>query len=133
MENNAKALRERLRRWPALAALTSFALIAGAGTWSLVASRAKGSDPELTVGSLPGRPQQGRFSPTPAQWATLSVEPVTKVVFHPEHTTEGKIAVDEDRSTLIFSPFTGRVTKLLVKPGDHVERGQPLFVIEAAD
>jgi cobalt-zinc-cadmium efflux system membrane fusion protein len=25
------------------------------------------------------------------------------------------------------------VTKLLVKPGDHVERGQPLFVIEAAD
>jgi cobalt-zinc-cadmium efflux system membrane fusion protein len=25
------------------------------------------------------------------------------------------------------------VTKLLVKPSDKVERGQPLFIIEAAD
>jgi cobalt-zinc-cadmium efflux system membrane fusion protein len=72
------------------------------------------------------------FSPTPAQWATLTVEPVKQLVFRPEHVTEGKIAVDEDRSTLIFSPFAGRVTKLLVKPGDSVERGQPLFT-KAAD
>ena len=47
--------------------------------------------------------------------------------------TEGKIAVDEDRSTPIFSPYSGRVTKLLAKPGDAVTTGQPLFVIEATD
>src|SRR5674476_1410510 len=46
---------------------------------------------------------------------------------------EGKIAVDEDRSTPVFSPYAGRVTKLLARPGDHVMQGQPLFVIEAAD
>ena len=47
--------------------------------------------------------------------------------------TEGKIAVDEDRSTPVFSPYAGRVTKLLARPGDSVTKGQPLFVIEAAD
>jgi len=73
------------------------------------------------------------FVPTPEQWSTLTVEPVDKRVFRPEHVTEGKIAVDEDRSTPIFSPYAGRVTKLLAKPGDTVVRGQPLFVIEATD
>ena len=33
----------------------------------------------------------------------------------------------------MFSPYAGRVTKLLAKPGDSVVKGQPLFVIEAAD
>ena len=33
----------------------------------------------------------------------------------------------------MFSPYAGRVTKLLVRPGDTVVKGQPLFVIEAAD
>ena len=44
-------------------------------------------------------------------------------VFRSEHVTEGKIAVDEDRSTPIFSPYAGRVTKLFVKPGDIVTLG----------
>ncbi len=47
--------------------------------------------------------------------------------------TEGKIGIDEDRSTPVYSPYTGRVTRLLVRPGDAVVKGQPLFVIEAAD
>ncbi len=33
----------------------------------------------------------------------------------------------------MFSPYAGRVTKLLARPGDSVAQGQPLFVIEAAD
>ena len=77
--------------------------------------------------------ERGAFSPTPAQWATLTVEPVEQRVFRSELTTEGKIAVDEDRSTPIFSPYAGRVTRLLAKPGDIVERGQPLFTVEATD
>src|ERR1044072_4765578 len=45
-----------------------------------------------------------RYVPSPAQWATLKVEPVAQQVFSAEHVTEGKIAVDEDRTTPIFSP-----------------------------
>jgi len=74
-----------------------------------------------------------RYSPTPAEWASLTIEPVTEQVFRAETVTEGKIAVDEDRSTPVFSPYVGRVTKLLARPGDSVTQGQPLFVIEAAD
>src|SRR3984893_17948451 len=74
-----------------------------------------------------------RYVPTAAEWASLTVEPVAERVFRAERITEGKIAVNEESSTPIFSPYAGRVTKLLVKPSDVVERGQPLFVIEATD
>src|SRR5437588_5868672 len=73
------------------------------------------------------------FTPTPSEWATLTIEPVSEKAFRAEHVTEGKVAVDEDRSTPVFSPYAGRVTKLLARPGDTVTQGQPLFTIEAAD
>jgi cobalt-zinc-cadmium efflux system membrane fusion protein len=74
-----------------------------------------------------------RYIPSAAEWAALTVEPVSAQVFRGEHVTEGKIAVNEDSSTPIFSPYAGRVTKLLAKPSDIVERGQPLFIVEATD
>jgi membrane fusion protein, heavy metal efflux system len=74
-----------------------------------------------------------RYTPTPAEWASLTIQPVTERAFRAEHVTEGKIAVDEDRSTPVFSPYAGRVAKLLARPGDSVTQGQALFVIEAAD
>jgi cobalt-zinc-cadmium efflux system membrane fusion protein len=74
-----------------------------------------------------------RFQPTDAQWAAMTVETVGQRVFRSERTTEGKIAVDEDHSTPIFSPYAGRVMKLFAKPGDVVEKGQPLFTVEATD
>src|SRR3982074_2779877 len=74
-----------------------------------------------------------RYVPSPAEWASLTIQPVTERAFRAEHVTEGKIAVDEDRSTPVFSPYAGRVTKLLARPGDGVVQGQPLFVIEGAD
>jgi membrane fusion protein, heavy metal efflux system len=79
------------------------------------------------------RPKLPFYSPTAAEWASLTVEPVSERVFRAEHVTEGKIAVNEDSSTPIFSPYAGRVIKLLVKPSDRVERGQPLFIVEATD
>ena len=74
-----------------------------------------------------------RYLPTPAEWAGLTIEPVSARGFRAEHVTEGKIAVDEDRATPVFSPYAGRIIKLLARPGDNVKQGQPLFVIEAAD
>lgn len=73
------------------------------------------------------------YYPAPKQWASIGTAPVTHSVFRPEHLTEGKISVDEDRATLVFSPYSGRVIKLLAKPGDIVAAGQPLFVVEAPE
>ncbi|QIG98674.1 MULTISPECIES: efflux RND transporter periplasmic adaptor subunit [unclassified Bradyrhizobium] len=74
-----------------------------------------------------------RYAPSPAEWASLTFQNVTEHTFRSELVTEGKIGIDEDRSTPVYSPYTGRVTRLLVRPGDAVVKGQPLFVIEAAD
>jgi cobalt-zinc-cadmium efflux system membrane fusion protein len=73
------------------------------------------------------------YYPTAKQWASLTTAPVNEMVFRTEHLTEGKIAVDEDRATLVYSPYAGRVIKLLAKPGDMVAAGQPLFVVESPD
>lgn len=83
--------------------------------------------------SSQSRKNPQRYTPSAAEWASLTIEPVAVKSFRSESVTEGKIAVDEDRSTPIFSPYAGRVTKLLAKPGDQVTKGQPLFVVEAAD
>jgi len=98
------------------------------GANRVLVERAKSSE---STGSV--RPDPSRFVPSPAQWQSLSVEAVAERTFRAEHITEGKIAVNEDSSTPIFSPYAGRVIKLLVKPSDRVERGQPLFVLEATD
>jgi membrane fusion protein, heavy metal efflux system len=103
----------------------------GAGMW--VAKSRTNSDARDPDAAGHSKKVAGVFYPTPAQWATLTVEPVQQRVFQSEHVTEGKIAVDEDRSTPIFSPYAGRVLKLFVKPGDTVTVGQPLFTVQAAD
>ncbi len=81
----------------------------------------------------PAKAALPRYMPSASEWASLSVATVSERVFRAEHVTEGKIAVNEDSSTPIFSPYAGRVTKLLVKPSDMVQRGQPLFIVEATD
>lgn len=79
------------------------------------------------------RREVGQYKLRANEWNSVAVEPVVEQTFRSEHVTEGKIAIDEDRATPIFSPYSGRVTKLFVKPGDKVERGQPLLMVEATD
>jgi cobalt-zinc-cadmium efflux system membrane fusion protein len=111
-------------------ALTTMALV---GLGVLGATRMLVQHAKSTETARPAKAELPRYVPTAAEWASLSVEPVSERVFRAEHVTEGKIAVNEESSTPIFSPYAGRVTKLLVKPSDTVERGQPLFIIEATD
>jgi cobalt-zinc-cadmium efflux system membrane fusion protein len=114
-----------------LAVGAALLVLVGAASYGLLqGSGAKQGNSELSSQSRKGLQ---RYTPTPAEWASLTIEPVTARVFRAETVTEGKIAVDEDRSTPVFSPYAGRVMKLLVRPGDSVTQGQALFVIEAAD
>ena len=45
----------------------------------------------------------------------------------------GKIAFDDLKVTHVFSPLNGQVTKILARPGQAVEKGTPLAVIESQD
>ncbi|OKO80597.1 efflux RND transporter periplasmic adaptor subunit [Bradyrhizobium sp. AS23.2] len=113
--------------------ITSVVLLAlaGAGAYGFLYAGAK--EKRHSEISSQSRRNAQNFTPTPSEWATLTIEPVKEKAFRAEHVTEGKVAVDEDRSTPVFSPYAGRVTKLLAKPGESVTQGQPLFTIEAAD
>jgi cobalt-zinc-cadmium efflux system membrane fusion protein len=75
----------------------------------------------------------GSFKPTPQQWAGFKGEPAKLLQLRAGSTADGKIAVDDDRVTPIYSPYTGRVTRLLAKAGDSVKQGDPLFSIQASE
>jgi cobalt-zinc-cadmium efflux system membrane fusion protein len=111
----------------------AFATTAVLGVGVIGAVRMLVPHAKSTEKTHPAKGDLPRYVPTAAEWASLTVEPVSEKVFRAERITEGKIAVNEESSTPIFSPYAGRVIKLLVKPSDMVERGQPLFVVEATD
>jgi cobalt-zinc-cadmium efflux system membrane fusion protein len=113
-----------------LVAVAVVVLVTGGAVFVTRSSETPRSSSEMSSQSRRGLQ---RYMPTPAEWASLTIEPVADHTFRAERVTEGKIAVDEDRSTPVFSPYAGRVIKLLARPGDHVAQGQPLFIIEAAD
>lgn len=78
-------------------------------------------------------PPPGTFRATNAEWAGLGFATVQTVAFSPADQTEGKIAANDNRTTLVYSPFTGRVTRVTAKIGDRVRAGSPLFAIEASE
>jgi cobalt-zinc-cadmium efflux system membrane fusion protein len=78
-------------------------------------------------------PAAGTFQATNEQWATLGFASARMMDFLPSDSTEGKVAVDDTRTTAVFSPYTGRITRVMAKVGDHVRAGQPLFALDAAE
>jgi cobalt-zinc-cadmium efflux system membrane fusion protein len=80
-----------------------------------------------------GNHAPGTFIPTKEEWAGLQTERVETRQFRPQHITEGNVALDDDLNTPVFSPYSGRVVRLIAELGAHVERGAPLFAMEATE
>src|ERR1700743_2247481 len=70
---------------------------------------------------------------TEAQLSSLTVNPVATLNFRSEQVADGRIALNSDTATQVFSPYSGRVTRVIAGIGEHVRRGQPLFNIEATE
>lgn len=81
----------------------------------------------------PSKSPAGVFRPTKEQWAGLKVSEVKTLPFRSILTTDGNIAVDEDSMTAVFSPYSGRVSRLIAKQGEVVKKGAPLFGIYASE
>jgi len=73
------------------------------------------------------------FKASLAQWADLKIEPVQMIDFPRTSDTDGKIATDDDLTTPVFSPYTGRVVQLFARAGDTVHRGDKLLAVQAAE
>jgi cobalt-zinc-cadmium efflux system membrane fusion protein len=70
---------------------------------------------------------------TGAQLATLEINTVATRAFRTEEVTEGQIALNGDTTTQVFSPYSGRVVRVLASPGESVKQGAPLLRIEASE
>jgi len=75
----------------------------------------------------------GTFRATAQQLKTLTIETVGERAFVSQELTEGKIAVNADRATPVYSPYSGRVTRVIAALGDTVAKDAPLATIEASE
>jgi cobalt-zinc-cadmium efflux system membrane fusion protein len=121
----------RRRIWVALG-LFVLALAGGAALWDHMAS--EGTAPGQQARLAPDEPlSQGEFRLSDAEMRALRIEAVTTQSFRAERVAEGRIAVNEDRATPVFSPYSGRVLKVYASLGETVRAGETLFEIETTD
>jgi cobalt-zinc-cadmium efflux system membrane fusion protein len=78
-------------------------------------------------------PGPGAFRPTLQQWKSLRLASIEPQTFRDSHQTDGIIAIDDDLTTPVYSPYSGRVKKLFAKAGDTVAQGAPLLAIAATE
>jgi cobalt-zinc-cadmium efflux system membrane fusion protein len=63
----------------------------------------------------------------------INIVQVTTDRFSIQKLAIGQIAFNEDASTVVLTPFSGRVTRLIAKIGEEVKRGDPLFEIDSPE
>ncbi|MDR0251251.1 MAG: efflux RND transporter periplasmic adaptor subunit [Burkholderiales bacterium] len=67
------------------------------------------------------------------QAKTIKVETVTLQTFTDQREAVGYVDFNQDRTVSVFSPWEGRITQVLVKAGDDVKKGQPLYTLDSPD
>jgi membrane fusion protein, heavy metal efflux system len=70
---------------------------------------------------------------TQAQRARIQIFTVNQADFHKTVDASGVVDFDNDQATQVLAAFSGPVTRILVNPGDHVAKGQPLAYVQSAD
>ena len=75
----------------------------------------------------------GVFHPSASQMRSLTIEPALAHLFRLELIADGKIAINADHATPVYSPYSGRVARIAAKPGDVVKAAQLLLTLEATD
>jgi len=88
------------------------------------------------VGTLqaPANPKTAEtFRPTATQWASLGLARADTRDFAQAVVSDGTVAVDEELTTPVLSPYTGRIVRVFVSAGARVQRGAPLFTIASSE
>ncbi len=98
------------------------------GLWAAESLLAKPAAPVAALALPPGT-----FRASAQQMKTLTVASVGMHGFVSEELTEGKITANGDRETPVFSPYSGRITRVVAGLGDTVKVGAPLAVLEATE
>jgi cobalt-zinc-cadmium efflux system membrane fusion protein len=73
------------------------------------------------------------FRPTATQWASLSLARADTRDFAQAVVSDGTVAVDDELTTPVLSPYTGRIVRVFVSAGARVRQGAPLFTIAGSE
>ena len=101
------------------AAALALALVAGCSSRS--------NDNEVSNAAV------ANVSLTKAQRAHIQLYTVVPLGYRQTIDAPGTVDYDNDQATSVVSPFTGPVTRILVALGQHVDKGQPLALVQSAD
>lgn len=69
----------------------------------------------------------------PDQMHQLEIVKVEAHAFRVQRSAIGQIGFNEEASTIVLSPFSGRVVRLIAKVGDQVKSGDPLLEIDSPE
>jgi cobalt-zinc-cadmium efflux system membrane fusion protein len=78
-------------------------------------------------------PGELRLSEELLRSGQISIESVDARVETLTVRTSGKVGFNQERLSYVSSPLVGRVTAIRARPGQHVEAGQVLAVIDSSD
>jgi cobalt-zinc-cadmium efflux system membrane fusion protein len=78
-------------------------------------------------------PTAGTVKLSSEQLATLGIITVKAIAFHNAVVADGQIAVNADSTTQVFSPYSGRVIRVLAGVGDKVRAGAALLTVDASE
>jgi membrane fusion protein, heavy metal efflux system len=69
----------------------------------------------------------------PDQMHQLQVVKVESREFRTQRSAIGQIGYNEEASTIVLTPFSGRVIRLIAKLGDRVKKGDPMLEIDSPE
>lgn len=108
-------------------------LCASAGVLFALSQMQGWRTPSPATAALPTEKDTGRVRVTAEQMRQVEVVKVGLCSFQQHKMAIGQIAFNEDTSTTVLTPFSGRVTRLMARIGQEVKRGDPLFEIDSPE
>ena len=101
-----------------------------AGAVALAALFAAGCSPKSETQNSP---QGKNVTLTQAQRQKIRLHSVAAGPFRKTVDSTGVVDFDNDQATIVLAPFSGPVSRLLVSPGDKVNKGDPLAAVVSPD
>ena len=98
-----------------------------------IAARLASLAPAAAIAAPPPGANPNSVKVGEEQMHQLRLVPAEMCEFQMKKTAIGQIAFNEDASTVVLTPFSGRVTRLIAKIGDEVKVGDPLFEIDSPE
>ena len=123
-------MRNKIRLPLKIAGLTTIivALIAGLGFITF-----RGADRVVTSTAPDRAPAADAFTPTREQADGFRMATVADVAMRSEEVTDGLIVTNDNATVSVFSPYSGRVSKVIARLGDSVRKGDALMAVEASE